>query len=70
MNNAESGILSRTVNQTEAIEEEKVVAHCAGHRSWRDELHLQNKCFDKDININVWSRSEHAAVVIYIFRVV
>ena len=33
MNNEESGILSRTVNQTEAIEEEKVVAHCAGHRS-------------------------------------
>ena len=63
MDNAESGILSRTVNQTQAIEEEKVVAHCAGYRSpcavcgWRDELHLQNKCFDKDININVWSRS-------------
>ena len=43
------------------------LVRCAG---WRDELHLQNKCFDKDININVWSRSEHAAVVIYIFRVV
>ena len=43
------------------------LVRCAG---WRDELHLQTKCFDKDININVWSRSEHAAVVIYIFRVV
>ena len=37
--------------------------------------HLQNKCFDKDININVWSRPSLrsrgiARVVIYILRVI
>ena len=37
------------------------LVRCAG---WRDELHMQNKCFDKDININVWSRSEPVAVVV------
>ena len=38
------------------------LVRCAG---WRDELHLQNKCFDKDININVWSRSEHGCCYLY-----
>ena len=38
-------------------------------------LHLQNKCFDKDINIHVWSRPARltavmARVVIYILRVI
>ena len=44
-----------------------LISECLANHLSRS-LHLQNKCFDKDININVWSRS--ARVVIYILRVI
>ena len=52
-----------------------LISECLANHLSRS-LHLQNKCFDKDINIHVWSRPARlttavmARVVIYILRVI